>query len=50
MIVWVLLIVSKTAPVQIWVNTFDSKTSCEQRIKRMEPTENFQCVETRLNK
>ena len=39
MIIWVLVLISKTATintVNIWVNTFDSKVKCEQKIKKME--------------
>lgn len=52
MIVWVLLLVSglKTDKVQIFVNTFDSKAKCEQRIKEMEPMQVMECIKTTVNK
>lgn len=48
MTVWVLILVSFYSK-QIFVNTFDSKIKCEQRIEKMEKIYQFSCMKTTLN-
>ena len=49
MTIWILVILSIQSK-NLYVNSFDSKTKCEERLKKMASIYELSCVKTTLNK